>query len=131
MRTASAGVTEASTCPMVGGCGAPSGWRPCDSGSRASMAAAANRMTRPTLIMMVRAVRHPWAAIRVAAMGGPTMLPKEPPEVTMALAIPRRATNQRTAVAFTGTHEQLMPTGATTARASATAHRLWAPAHRA
>jgi len=59
------------------------------------------------------------------------MLPTEPPAVTNAVAIPRRRTNQRTAVALIGTQEQLIPIGATTTSARATTARFGAAAHNA
>jgi hypothetical protein len=56
------------------------------------------------------------------------MLAKLPPEVAIAVARPRRATNQRTTVALHGTQEQLIPNGATIAMPIATTTKLFAVA---
>ncbi len=75
------------------------------------------------------ATRHPYADTRTAAIGGTKMLARLPPAVAIAVANPRRTTNQRTTVALHGTQEQLIPRGATMAIPIATTTMLLAVAH--
>jgi len=55
VRTASAAVKAAASADVGGGSAAPSGYRPTDSGSRTSTAAAASSSTRPTPAMVISA----------------------------------------------------------------------------
>jgi hypothetical protein len=50
----------------------------------------------------------------VAASGGPRRIPTPPPAVASAVAVPRRRSNHRGAVAYEITYRKLKPVPATT-----------------
>ena len=91
----------------------PSGCWPIDSGSRSMRVDAATMMTPPMIAIVRKAARQPQASIITAARGGTRMLARLPPAVVSASARPRRWTNHRTTVALQGTHDALIPIGAT------------------
>ena len=112
----------------VGGLFLPSGNWPIDSGSLRNQTELSNIAAPPVSANEASAVRQPYAFTSVAATGGAIMLAMLVPEVAIASAVPLRSTNQRTTVALHGTHDALIPNGATTPRPRKAIHRLGAVA---